>query len=255
MKRNWNALKGRVNGTTTAVIKAAADQQKVMTLEIYGDIGASWWGDGITVGQITEILGEALDAGAGSLTIHINSPGGDAFEGVAIYNVLKDFPLPKTVIIDGLAASAASIIAMAGDTVHMGTGTMLMIHPAMMMAMGDSVAMRESATLLEKVTGQMAAIYSEKTGKGAPELLDLMYAETWMTPEEAVANGFADAKTEEPGNASELAADFDLTVFAKLPESLKPVEEPAEYVPNGELLKLRLKAMELHTLTGKQVAQ
>lgn len=240
-----------INLRNAATQFRAAIAQDELTIEMYGDIGESFWGDGITAAQVSAALNAAPNARA--ITVRLNSPGGDAFEGVAIYNILKNHPAPVTVVIDGLAASAASIIAMAGDKVVMGTGTMLMIHPAMMLCFGTSVDMRTGADTLEKVTGQMADIYHAKTGLDKPVLLDMMYAETWMTPVDAMSNGFADGMTDTEGTAKAMAANFDLSVFAKVPEELKTFKADEEQTPiktvvTSELPLLRLRQRMLETL-------
>lgn len=219
MKHNLHTLMGRVKGTSKPRIRAAVVQDELL-LEIYGDIGASFWGDGVTVSQVSEQL-NAAPLTIKAVNVHINSPGGDVFEGVAIYNVLKAFPRPVNVTVDGLAASAASVIAMAGDKLLMQKGTMLMIHPAMWFVAGTSVDLREAATILETVTGQIADIYAEKTGIPKAELLQMMYAETWMTPEDAISKGFADSASETSGDALSVAASFDLAAFTNTPEHLK----------------------------------
>lgn len=233
-----------------SIIRAAFAQDE-LTLYMYGDIGESFWGEGITAAQVSAELNAAPNAKA--ITVRLNSPGGNAFEGVAIYNLLKNHPAPVTVVVDGLAASAASIIAMAGDKVVMSTGTMLMIHPAMMLSYGTSVDMRSNAEVLEKVTGVMADVYSRKTELPKPELLDLMYAETWMTPDDAINRGFADALSSEAGDTKSVAAKFDLSVFANVPEELKTFkadggQEPIKTVATSELPLLKLRQRMLETL-------
>lgn len=196
----------------SAVVSEAGD----ILIQIYGDIGQSFWGDGITAKQVAD----ALASNPKSVTIRINSPGGDAFEGVAIYNILKSSGKPVNVIVDGLAASAASIIAMAGDTVIMGKGTTMMIHPAMTLAYGNSADMRSIAEVLEKVTGSMADIYAERTGTDREVLLERMYSELWMNAGEAVELGFADSVGESASKVDEVAANYDLSIFTKAPETL-----------------------------------
>lgn len=242
MKPVSTTVIGRVKGTSQPRIRAAV-YGDVLTLEIYGDIGASFWGDGVTVGQITEQL-NAAPLSITAVNVHLNSPGGDAFEGVAIYNVLKDFPRPVNIFIDGLAASAASVIAMAGDKVLMGKGTMLMIHPAMTIAFGTSVDLRETAQLLETITGQIAEIYAARTELSKEELLQLMYAETWMTAEDAIAKGFADSTTDEAGDTLAVASNFDLSVFNKLPDGLKVFAGVMGECKGVEIARLRLRTLE-----------
>ncbi|HEY4378960.1 MAG TPA: head maturation protease, ClpP-related [Acidobacteriaceae bacterium] len=235
-----------LNARHTAVpgIRAVVSDNQ-LSLDIYGNIGASFWDDGVSVADIAAQLSAAR--GVSGVTVRINSPGGNCFDGVAIYNLLKSFPAPVTTIVDGLAASAASLIAMAGDTVRMGRGTMLMIHPAMIMAYGDSAEMRSAADILDKVTGQMAEIYAAKTKKSTDDLTAMMYAETWMSADDAVEGGFADEVAQEDGDPLGIAANYDLSVFAKVPESLKIFQAEANTkVPSGKFAaQVRLRTLEL----------
>ncbi len=123
----------KVNSKDSRRFFNAAQTESVLTLEVYDVIGADFFGDGITASAVSDAIAQA--GSHDSVALRINSPGGDAFEGVAIYNVLKNHGKPVNVYVDGLAASAASIVAMAGDTICMGTGAMMMIHPAQGCAM------------------------------------------------------------------------------------------------------------------------
>jgi len=123
--------------------------------------------------------------------VRINSLGGSAFGGVAMYNALQDHPGEVTCCVEGLAASAASLVAMAGKTV-MGKGSMMMIHSPLTMALGNAGELRKTADVLDKVQDALATIYSAKTGLDSKDVNDLLDAETWMTADEAVAAGFAD---------------------------------------------------------------
>src|SRR5690606_35769460 len=125
-------------------------------------------------------------------TVRINSPGGDVFAGVSIMNMLKDREGEVTGIVDGLAASIASVIAMAGDKVIMNTGSMMMIHNAWSMAVGDSNELRKLADQLDKIGDSIIDVYATRTGLSKDELKAMLDAETWMGAEEAVELGFAD---------------------------------------------------------------
>ena len=161
------------------------------TLYIYDAIGADpWTGGGVTPQGIADALKEM--AGVKTLNVYINSPGGSVFAGEAVYNQIKRFPAQKNVIVDGLAASAASFIAMAGDKITMGKGSQMMIHRAMGGAFGFENDLRAVADVLSLLSGTIADIYAGKTKKTREEMLALMDAETWMDPEAAVASGFAD---------------------------------------------------------------
>lgn len=127
-----------------------------------------------------------------TLNIRISSPGGDVFEGLAILNALRQHPAQKTVTIDGLAASAASFIAMAGDTIRIAPQSVMMVHDAQSAVGGNAAEMRKVADLLDKMSDNIAAIYAERTGKPANEWRKVMLDETWYTDEEAVKAGLVD---------------------------------------------------------------
>lgn len=156
---------------------------------------------------------------AKTINVRINSPGGDFFGGVAIYNALVRHSARVLVDVDGLAASVASVIAMAGDEVRMGRGTFLMIHDPWVGMIGNSAELRETAALLDKIAEGIAEIYAERTGKTERELLDLMREETWFNAVEAVEAGFADQATEEEAE-EDVKASFDLSIFAHAPQEL-----------------------------------
>jgi len=205
----------------------------VLTLEIYDAIGADFFGEGITGKGISDAIAAAGEFS--SITLRINSPGGDLFEGVTIYNLLKSQEKPVNVMIDGLAASAASLIAMAGDTCVMGEGSCMMIHQAMGMCGGYAQDFRQMADVLDTVTASAADIYVARTGLKKDEVMAMMTAETWMTPQEAIENKFA---TEMSSQKANVANAFNLSVFANVPVALKVTEEIAEeptVVPTNEV--------------------
>lgn len=136
------------------------------------------------------------------LDVHINSPGGDAAEGVAIANVLRQHRAEVTVWVDGIAASAASVIAMAGDEVVMGIGSQMMIHDAWGVSVGDAAEMRKAAEMLDSTSDALASTYAAKTGGTTEEWRAVMAAEAWYTAEEAVTAGLADRVATEEDNGS-----------------------------------------------------
>lgn len=140
-----------------------------------------------------------------NITVRINSPGGSLFDGIAIYNALYQHPSHITTRVDALAASAASIIAMAGDEIEMMVGGQLMIHDAMGVEMGNARDMREMADFLDKQSANIATIYAHKAGGDAAEWRDLMLAETWMFAEEAVSMGLADRVYTRPADETDSA--------------------------------------------------
>lgn len=155
------------------------------------------------------------------INLRINSPGGSVFDGLAIYNTLKAHPAKVVSHIDGLAASIASIIALAGDEVRIGQGAFVMIHNPWSLAIGDAAAMRQEAELLDKVAGSLAGIYASRTGQSVEDVHALMDAETWWNAEEAVAAGYATSLVEAPADAQAKLDRFDLSLFAKVPEALQ----------------------------------
>jgi len=200
--------------------KAQADG-KCLSLQIYDVIGADMFGQGITASMVKA----AMDQDDYSdIQVNLNSPGGDAFEGVAIYNVLKNSGKPVCVVVDGMAASAASIVAMAGDKITMGEGSMIMIHEALALCMGHADDMRQMAETLDTVTASIADIYVSNTGNSKTSVLEMMKAETWMGAKEAVKNGFA---TEVAGKAK-VSNSFDLSRFKNVPEALKNAAKTKE---------------------------
>ena len=159
-------------------------------LYLEGEIASeTWWGDEVT----PEAFRTELRQMKGDLTVHLNSPGGDVFAGVAIYNALKDYTKGKVVVkVDGLAASIASVVAMAGDEIIMSPGSMMMIHNPWSIGVGSSDELRKAADTLDQIKDSILPIYTDRSGLSEDEVKDLMDAETWMTAEKAVELGFAD---------------------------------------------------------------
>jgi ATP-dependent Clp endopeptidase proteolytic subunit ClpP len=149
------------------------------------------------------------------ITLRLNSPGGDVFDGIAIYRTLKDHPAAIDVIVDGIAASAASFIAMAGDTVKMSRHSMLMVHEAWGFAMGPAADMRKAADMLQMLTSEIASMYAERSGSPVSGWLERMAAETWFTDQEAVDVGLAD----EVIGVSAPKNLFDLSMFRNVPRT------------------------------------
>jgi len=183
---------------------------------LYGDVGDPWgWGEGFTDRDVVLALAEH---GPGDVTVRLNSGGGIATFGVAIYSALKAHPGKVTVKIDGLAASAASIIAMAGNDILMREGALLMIHDTRTVAWGEAAELRRAADILDTLSAQYAGIYARRSGQAEADVRALMLAETWMSAESAIAAGFATGTIDE---AEAVAfARFDYRVYAKAPEGL-----------------------------------
>jgi ATP-dependent Clp protease protease subunit len=182
---------------------------------IYEDIGEGWFG-GITAKAFSDSMKELGNVDA--LDIYINSPGGSVFDGVAIYNQIKRFAGEKIIHIDGIAASIASVIAMAGDEIRIAANGMIMIHDPWGMAVGTAGEMRKMADSLDKVRDTILTTYIAKTGKGEKQISDWMTAETWMNAEESVKNGFATKVTDEKAMKAEFPM---LSKFNNVPEQLK----------------------------------
>lgn len=167
-------------------IHAATDGEN--SISIYDQIGESWDGTGMTAKKMAGIL---RSIGAKDVTVNMNSPGGDFFEGVAVYNLLRQHQGKVTVNIMGLAASAASVIAMAGDEINMGDGSFLMIHNAWAVAVGNRHDMQAASDQLAPFDEAMASVYAARTGMTPKAAAKLMDAETWINSTQAVADGFA----------------------------------------------------------------
>lgn len=171
-------------------VKRGVDGSKHLDIQMHGVIDGGWYDDdGVDTAKTIAEMNQHLDAK--TVAVRINSIGGSAFGGVAMYNALQAHPGDVTCCVEGLAASAASLVAMAGKTV-MGKGAMMMIHPPLTMAVGNADELRKTADVLDKVQDSLASIYSAKTGKSVDEINDMLDAETWMTADEAVEAGFAD---------------------------------------------------------------
>lgn len=181
-------------------IRAARDGDN--SISIFDVIGADYWGDGVTASRIAGALRSLNGA---DVTVNINSPGGDMFEGLAIYNLLREYDGKVTVKVLGLAASAASIIAMAGDDVQIGRGAFLMIHNCWVYAMGNRHDLAQIAADMEPFDNAMSDIYQARSGLDADTIGKMMDGETYIGGSEAVAKGFADSLL----SADEIADDDD----------------------------------------------
>lgn len=169
-------------------IKAATTDDN--TISVFDVIGQDYWGEGITAKRIAGAL-RAMNGA--DVTVNINSPGGDMFEGLAIYNLLREYEGHVTVKVLGIAASAASIIAMAGDDIQIGRGAFLMIHNCWLYAMGNRHDFAELAQSLEPFDTAMADIYAARSGLDIAAVQKLMDAESYIGGSDAVAKGLADS--------------------------------------------------------------
>lgn len=196
MKKFWNWKKRVVN-------QENGQETEERILFMNGVIAEeSWFDDDVT----PALFKDELNAGTGDITLWINSPGGDCVAAAQIFNMLSEYPGKVTVKIDGLAASAASVIAMAGTEVWMSPVSMMMIHNPATIAWGDHTEMKKAMELLDAVKESIINAYVRKTGQSRAKLSHLMDAETWMDANKAVELGFADDilfQKEEQGDDSE----------------------------------------------------
>ncbi|MDH7453573.1 Clp protease ClpP [Luteimonas composti] len=210
-------------------LRPCAADDSAYELLIYGDIGDSWWGESVTAQSVAEQLNGLADTVA-TINVRINSYGGSVADGLAIYNALKRHKATKAVTIDGVAMSSASLIAMAGDTVSMPPTSILMIHAPWGGCWGNAKEMRQYADVLDKFSDSMADAYVKKSGKAKDDILSLLKdgEDHYYTGEEAVAEGFADAVTnDDDGNDS---PDENARAYAnQLLERISARGAPAKY--------------------------
>lgn len=175
--------------------------------------------------QAEQFVRDLASITASTIEVRINSPGGDVFEGIAIHNALKRHAATIEVYVDGIAASTASWVAMAGDSVCMaGANTYLMIHNPVSIAYGDAEEMRKRAELLDQFKDTIAQMYAERSGKPVNHFKELMTQETWLTADDAVSEGLADEVSSETP-AGEASNAFDLGIFNRVPAPLKNAQQ------------------------------
>ena len=236
MKRQWYRF-------------AAKADETIAELYIYGDIGVSWWDDDTSV-SAKQLIDEinALPATVTKLRVHVNSFGGDMFDGLAIANALRDQRLSKgrsvETVVDGIAASAASIVIMAGSPICIADNALVMVHKPWGFVIGNADDMRTAADLFDKLADPIIATYQWQSKLSAEALLALMEAETYMDADEAIANGFATEKIE----GLQAAAKLDSRLLAKrtIPEKyrarvealLTPAPEPPKAASAVDVLRI-----------------
>ncbi len=195
-------------------IRAAAEGD-AHAVYVY-DVIDSYWGAN------AQALVEAMAASAGKdVHLHINSPGGDVFEARAMVSAIRAAQANGTKVvayIDGLAASAATYLALAGDEVHIADGGMFMVHNSWTISYGDKSEFRATAELLDKIDGTIAADYRRKTKASAEQVTQWMDAETWFTSAEALAAGFVDSVIDAPGSSDGKANRWNLAAYANAPK-------------------------------------
>lgn len=164
---------------------AATVTKAPVTIQVYGDIGLG----GVTA---LDFIRDLARVDAPEIELHVNSQGGDVYEGLPIYNAIREHPARVTTVVDGIAASIASVIAVAGDWVVMNAGSRLMIHEASMWTGGNAAELGRQAATLDAISDDIAGIYVRKAGGSVAYWRDLMRAETWFGAQEAVIAGLAD---------------------------------------------------------------
>jgi len=198
---------------------------------IYGDIGESWFAESVTATKFAEDLKLVADK---KLIVRINSYGGSVADGITIYNAIRRHPLDKTTVVDGVAVSIASLIAMAGDTVQMGDNTLMMIHAPWGYAQGNAMVMREYANILDTYSKAMASSYANQTGQPIDEMLTLLTdgKDHWYTAGEAVEAGFADEVINggDAADTAAAAAQYRAQAFARfhVPAAVAAAFNPKE---------------------------
>lgn len=186
-------------------VRNEAEEER--TLVLNGQISdETWFGDEVT----PKLFQKELDAGTGNITVWINSPGGDVFAAAQIYNMLMEYKGDVTVKVDALAASAASVIAMAGTTVLMSPVAMMMIHNPMTIAIGDSKEMQKAGEMLDEVKESIMNAYEIKTGLNRTKISHLMDAESWFNAKKAVELGFADGILNAEESTEDMAKEAEV---------------------------------------------
>ena len=226
--KKWKKLRAQIKPE----FKAEVSEDKTVIV-LSGDVVSNdyyWYESDITPSKIQK----ALNDSNGDVVIKLNSGGGDAFAGVEIYNSLKDYQGKVTVEVTGLAASAASIIAMGADEIVMCTGSMMMVHEAWTWAVGNKSELMKVVSMMDKLDSSLVDIYAERIGVDKEFIKDLLQDETWMTAEEAVANGFAD-------KVKKVISEDEIDVAAKINNTMTvKVEIPDEFYQSMNEVKEEL---------------
>lgn len=243
-------------------LRAAAKGSRA-ELYIYDDIGGDMFGDGITAKDVAEAM-KGL-GNASELNVFINSYGGSVFQGLAIFNILRRQPAHITTHVDGIAASAASVIAMAGDEIRMAANGFLMIHNAWGIAAGDGDALRRAAQDVDLATESIAQTYASRRNADIDRVREWMAAETWFNAEQAVKAGLVDGIVDENRIAA-FVRPSERFPFRHVPEALcnaaDPKDRPAPAPDDPEpapietpQLQKRAASLAALAMTAKQIRQ
>lgn len=222
-----------------------------MDIQIYDVI------DGVTAATVKRLLASGSNE---PITLHINSPGGNVTDALAIFNNLRGYAGNVTAFVDGLAASSATLVMLAADEVVMAAHSLIMVHNPWTVAMGDASEMRRSADTLDKAAGEMITLYAERTGQGAEAITAIMEAETWYNAEEAVAAGFAqrvEASEQDKPRMSAVAMAY-LANITKRPEAAAQRRESQiaalwQYLPDIPAVAQLKNSQDIHTMSVEQI--
>lgn len=224
----------KINNIPFQITNETANGKHILTLS--GNIRKRYWDDDKSIDA--DLVKEALDPIADDVVIRLNSNGGDVFQGIEIYNYLKDHPSNITVEVTGVAASAATFIVAGADEAIMNTGTSFMIHEASSFAWGNKADLKKTLNALETIDDSIIAIYTEKTGQSKEQLNDWMEEEKWFTAEETVKYGFANSVKEKKKDVTDqidIAALINEAVAEAKREfaaEFKNAVEPPKETPN-----------------------
>jgi ATP-dependent Clp protease protease subunit len=221
-------------------VEANADAG-MATMYLYDEIGPAYYG----LIDAASVISALAQFNGLPINLRINSPGGDVFEGFAIYNALQRHNAPITVDIDALCASIATVVALAGDKVRIASNAMFMVHNAWTIAAGNAGELRKTADMLDQVDQNIVATYVAKTGLPLETLNPMMAAETWMTADVAVAKGFC----QEVGQPLNVSASIGARRFKNMPaELVTPKTEAKPPAPRAvELVAVRNRALRQRT--------
>lgn len=211
------------------IVASAADDEATIYLydAIVGDQFEAELFGGVAAAPFVKELAKVQ---AKTINLRINSPGGDVFAARAIEQALREHPAHVVAHVDGVAASAATVIAMAADEIRIAPGALFMVHNSFARAVGNSDELMEVAALLEKIDGTIVATYAARTGKDEQAIRELMAAETWFTGAEAVEAGFADGLA---ADAPAINAAWNLSAYAKAPKTQEAAPAPAVAEPEA----------------------
>lgn len=219
----------RAEGGEPAIRVEASDSEA--HIYVY-DVIDAWWG-----ASAAALIAALADAGDRQVHLHINSPGGDVFEARAMASAIVAHPGNVISHIDGLAASAATYLALAANEVRMTEGGLFMVHNSWTIAYGNKAELRSTADLLDKIDGTILADYARRTGASAEQVKAWMDAETWFTPQEALDAKFIDAidaNTKREAKAQASAARWNLSAYANAPQLAPPADDAAELAARAD---------------------